>query len=208
MPGDPARSPAVVGVADHSGWANLVTVAGRDRRPVLVDRRRCELVGPDVPRQPYHAARGLSDAAATELVDQVSAAAAGGARDALASLVSDLAGEQVLAVVVRAPGGRPPPETVAGVLASHSAMHAAEGQLYRDALAGAAAELGLAAAVFERGAVDARAATRLGLSAAAVAALLAELGARCGPPWRAEHREAAAAALCELADHVDLSVDG
>jgi hypothetical protein len=195
-------------VADHSGWANLVTVAGHDRRPVLVDRRRCELVDPEVPRQPYHDARGLSDAAATVLVDQVSEAAAIGARDALTSVLSHLVREDVVAVVVRAPGGRQLPETVAGVLASHSAMHAAEGQLYRDALADAAADLGLALVAFERGGVDARAAARLGVPTAALAALLAELGAHWGPPWRAEHKEAAAAALCELADHVDLRVDG
>jgi hypothetical protein len=202
------RWPAVVGVADHSGWANLVTVAGHDRRPVLVDRRRCELVGPDVPRQPYHAAQGLSDEVATVLVDHVSTAAAHGARDALTSVLSDLDRDEVVAVVLRGPGGRPLPGTVAGVLASHSAMHAAEGQLYRDALAAAAADLGLEPAVFERRGVDARAAARRGVSAAALAALLTELGARCGPPWRVEHKEAAGAALCELADRVDLTLDG
>jgi hypothetical protein len=203
-----ARGPAVVGVADHSGWANLVTVAVRAGRPAVIDRRRCELVGPDVPRQPYHAAEDLDAAAGEQLVARVTEAAAAGADEALAALVSDLADDDVLAVAVRAPGGRPLPDTVAGVLASHSAMHAAEGQLYRDALAGAAARRGIALAAYERRGVEARAAAHLGLPEPDVASLVAALGRPLGPPWRSEHKEATAAALCELADHATLTVAG
>ena len=47
-------STAVVGVADHSGWAVCVTVAASRGLPVVVDRRRIELIEPDVPTQPYH----------------------------------------------------------------------------------------------------------------------------------------------------------
>jgi hypothetical protein len=197
-----AAEPAVVGVADHSGWANLVTVAAPGGRPVVVDRRRCELIGADLPRQPYHAAQGLSAVEAVTLVDRVRAGADLCARQALAGLVAELDDHRLVGVAVRAPGGRPLPGTVADVLASHSAMHAAEGQLYRDALAEAAAELAIAVATFERKALSARAEVQLGLSVAEVASLAAELGRPLGAPWRAEHKEAALAALCELADHV------
>lgn len=38
----------VVGIADHSGWANLVTIgAGPDGAPLVVDRRRYDIIGPD-----------------------------------------------------------------------------------------------------------------------------------------------------------------
>jgi hypothetical protein len=39
---EPASRPAVVGVADHRGWANLVTVAAGDdgSAPAVIDRRR------------------------------------------------------------------------------------------------------------------------------------------------------------------------
>jgi hypothetical protein len=201
-----AQRPAVVGVADHSGWANLVTLGVRDGRAAVVDRRRCELIGPDLPRQPYHAAEDLSAAEAEDVVARVTAAAAAGAEAALTAVVSDLVDHDVVAVALRAAGGQPLPDTVAGVLASHSAMHAAEGQLYRDALADAAAGLGIASSLYERRGVEARAAAHLGVSEAELASLVAELGRRLGPPWRAEHKEATAAALCELADHADVTV--
>lgn len=184
--------PAVVGVADHSGWANLVTVgAGPGGGPVLLDRRRCELVGPEVDRQPYHAAVGLDDAAAEALVAAVADAALAGAREVLAALAADLApGHRVAAVAVRlGGGGRPLPDTVAGVLASHSAMHAAEGELYREALADAAEALGIPTVHYRRGSAP----------AGAHAGTIAAMGREAGPPWRAEHKEAAAAALAELA---------
>ena len=200
------RQPAVVGVADHSGWANLVTIGADGGRPVVVDRRRCELVDPDVPRQPYHAAEGLPVDEAEALVARVTAAAAAGARAALASLVADLDGHAAVALTVRAAGGRPLPDTVAGVLASHTAMHGAEGRLYRDALADAAAERGLAVGSYARGTAGPQAAASLDLSPTALEALVADLGRPLGPPWRAEHREAATAALCELAARAELGV--
>jgi hypothetical protein len=46
---------AVLGVADHNGWAVCVTVAvSRGGVPVVVDRRRVELIEPGLPSQPYH----------------------------------------------------------------------------------------------------------------------------------------------------------
>jgi hypothetical protein len=203
-----AHQPAVVGVADHSGWANLVTVGTIDGRPVVVDRRRCELVGPAVPRQPYHAADGLAAADAEALVASVTEAARSGARSTLTALCADVDNDcRVVALTLRAARGRPLPDTVAGVLASHSAMHAAEGRLYRDALAAAASERGLALATYDRGTAIAVAATTLATTAEGIAATVTELGRALGPPWRAEHREATAAALCELAHHADLRLD-
>jgi hypothetical protein len=113
----------------------------------------------------------------------------------------------VVALTVRAARGRPLPNTVAGVLASHSAMHAAEGQLYRDALAAAASECGLALATYDRGTAVSAAVAALGTTPEGIAELITELGRALGPPWRAEHREATAAALCELARHSDLRLD-
>ena len=45
---------AVLGVADHNGWAVCVTVAVSRGLPVVVDRRRVGLIEPGVPSQPYH----------------------------------------------------------------------------------------------------------------------------------------------------------
>ena len=191
----------VVGVADHSGWANLVTLAlGPDGRPVLVDRRRCPLVDDEVPRQPYHAAAGLPAAEAEALVATVTAAAAAGAAAALATLAADLApGHRVAAISLRTTAGRPTPDRVAEVLASHSAMHAAEGELYREAWAAAAEAQGIEVTHHRRppkGAAGPDPATQ---------ATIRSLGQEAGPPWQADHREAAKAALKTLDD---LTADG
>jgi hypothetical protein len=45
---------AVLGVADHNGWAVCVTTAVSRGVPVVVDRRRVDLIEPGVPSQPYH----------------------------------------------------------------------------------------------------------------------------------------------------------
>lgn len=49
-----AAPSAVVGVADHNGWAVCVTVAASRGLPVVIDRRRIDLIEPGVPSQPYH----------------------------------------------------------------------------------------------------------------------------------------------------------
>lgn len=188
--------PAVVGVADHSGWANLVTLAlGPDGTPTLVDRRRCALVADDVPRQPYHAAAGLPPEEAESLVAEVTAAALAGATEAVATLVESLAPtHRVAAITIRTTGGRPTPDTVAEVLRSHSAMHAAEGDLYREAWARAADEAGIAVHHHRR---PPKGAAKPDPEADA---LVKALGQKAGPPWQADHREAAKAASRVLDD--------
>jgi hypothetical protein len=202
--------PAAVGVADHSGWADMVTVAAGDgSSPIVVDRRRCRLVDGGMPRQAYHAAAGLAEEEAQRLVARVTDAAQAGAGRALDALVADLAGAHaVVAVALRAGGGRPLPATVAAVLASHAAMHAAEGQIYRDAFAGAAGDRGMIVGVHPRGDAIGSAASRLGIAPDRLSALVAALGRPLGPPWRKEHRDAAAAALGELSDHTPLALGG
>src|SRR6266705_1940349 len=83
-----------------------------------------------------------------------------------------------VAVVV---GDHPVPEELAAVLASHALMHAAEGQLYRDALLDAATALGQRGIGMSRG----RLAERL---AGDLAGTVRALGAAAGPPWRKEHK--------------------
>lgn len=48
------RRPVAVGVAEHAGWAHLVSVAAADGMPAVVDRRRVKLIEAGVPTQPYH----------------------------------------------------------------------------------------------------------------------------------------------------------
>ena len=48
------RSLAVVGVSEHNGWAIFVCVSSEKGKPVVIDRRRVQLLDSGLPRQPYH----------------------------------------------------------------------------------------------------------------------------------------------------------
>jgi hypothetical protein len=92
------------------------------------------------------------------------------------------------------------PDTLAEVLRSQAYMIAADGALYRDALASAATELGLKVAFHARGSESDGAARVLGVDDGELGTFLAEAGRALGPPWRKEHRNAAAAAIAALGD--------
>ena len=83
-------------------------------------------------------------------------------------------------------------------------MIAADGDLYRDRLCAAAEELGIAAELIPRKEESECAAQALGVDIARLETLLREIGRGLGPPWRKEHRSAAAAAISVLAQHTRL----
>ena len=165
-------SAAAVAVAPGGGFAGRWAV---------------DLSAPGTPVQLFHAAAGLPAAEAERFVrvgvDAVGAVIAARLRD----LVDALGGEVMVAVIT---GDHPMPEDtpVARILAVHTLMHAAEGQLYRDALLDAAAAHGLPAFELQRG----RAEQRL---AADLAAAVARIGVAAGRPWRKEQKLATVAAL-------------
>ena len=82
MPGDKA----IIGVSDHNGWAVLVTVAGD---ATLLDRRRVELVGSDLPSMPHHhEGQTLPLKQALDLVERVRVSADRHAKLALDAVVA------------------------------------------------------------------------------------------------------------------------
>ena len=126
-------------------------------------------------------------------VERSAVAAAG---HELAGLVAELAaaGHRVRGVAV-AVGTTRVPQELATILGSHPLLHAAEGELYREALADAAEAAGLPVVRFvgRNVLVDAAAALER-----PIADTLAELGRGLGPPWAKDQKEAAAAALLAL----------
>lgn len=152
---------------------------------VLAGRWTVDLTAPEVPSQLFHAAAGLPPAQAEALVWTGVTAVGEVATDRLRELQAELGLVTVVGVVT---GDHPVPESVATILAAHTLMHAAEGQLYRDALLEAAAGCGLTGHGLPKG----RAAARLGGD---LADTVTALGAAAGPPWRKEHKLAAVAAL-------------
>lgn len=187
----------VIGAQDHYARAELVTLAWSDDAPALLDRRKVVLIDGDLPIAPYHHEAlelGLDDAA--ELVRRVRRSVDACARAALATLLeTHPAGKLVL------PASPYPrlPERLEDVLRSRPMTNAADGMLYREALAEAATALGLGVRRVPRKADPVTlAAEALGLDEAAVNAHVARFGREAGPPWRKDHKLAAAAAMWGL----------
>ena len=91
---------------------------------------------------------------------------------------------RTVAVVVKAVAV---PGNLAGILRSHAWMHAAEGVLYRQAVLAAATECGWPARAVEQSALP------------AAEQVLGALGRAAGRPWRRLEKDAARAALAQLA---------
>jgi hypothetical protein len=199
---------AVLGVADHSGWAVCVTVAARGGIPVVVDRRRVELVEPGVPSQPYHhQAVGMPLPAAEALVARVRESVLRTTAARLSEIRDELEPRcRIAAMTLRVPPLSYVPVTVAEAHASRPVMVRADSMMYHDAIRRAAERLGLVVSLHRRGEEAVCAADRLGVRLEDLEAFLLGAGERFGPPWRREHRLAAAAAMTALADRVRLSL--
>jgi hypothetical protein len=189
-----------IGLRAHTGWAVAVALAGPPEAPVVVDRRRLDLTHPEVPRQAFHVAADLDAGAAEELVARATRTAEDLASEAVRGLTGRLraAGHELAGAGVGLGSGRRL-GPLAQVLASHAAMHAAEGELYREVLVHALQACDLpVTGVPERDLWD-RAATVLRLPAAELRPRVAELGRPCGPPWAQDQKLAAVAAWLALA---------
>src|SRR5580693_4669998 len=111
-------APVVVGVADHTGWAALVCVSVRDGSPEVIDRRRVELIEPELPKHPYeHETAGMNAAEAERLVQEVRDSA----ERALSRLQSSLGtAREILSIALRT---APLPRFPGSVAEVHASWH-------------------------------------------------------------------------------------
>jgi len=179
----------------------LVAVAGSERALTVLDRRRIELApsaGTEA-LQPYHAAEGLPLAEAERLVKRCEDDAARLGRQALQRAVDDLraAGRDVVGCAVLLGSARPK-TTLAATLRSHALIHAAEGELFRDALVRAGELCRLPVTGVRERDLAPWAAARLDRSSEDLQRYLNELGRPLGPPWRQDQKTAALAAWLAL----------
>jgi hypothetical protein len=199
---------AVLGVADHGGWAVCVTVAANRGVPAIVDRRRIELIESGVPSQPYHHnAVGMPLPQAEKLVARVRESVMRRTLESLKQLRDDLQPPySIVAMTMRKPTLDYVPVTVAEAHASYSVMCRADGVMYHDALCTAARRLKIPLTLGDRGEEAVRAADRLGVSLKEMDDFLQTVGKSLGAPWQKEHRLAAAAAIGVLADRGRISL--
>ncbi len=175
-----SASPAVIGVADHAGWAVVVTVVDRS----LVDRRRIELVDEGLPNLPHHHdAQELPIDQGVELVEKVRASVVKCATREFAKLAREIS-HPVAGVALRA-YRQALPNTVAERIANYKAQCAADSIMYRDELARVAEEMGWFVHWY-----DAK-----NVVSEPLRTLIDRTGKSLGPPFTRDHRNAMAAAL-------------
>jgi hypothetical protein len=178
----------------------MVAVGGSERTPVVVARHRFELCGEHLPRAVYHVARDLDLSGAERLVREVETGAREAAEWQLQRVVAELeaGGYRVVGAGV-ASDARMLPTDILEILASHPLVHTAEGQLFREAIAGAAEQHSLPVTRFVQQDLYEQAAAQIGMSDESLRAQLTGLGRALGPPWQRDQKEAAAAAWLALA---------
>ena len=193
---------AALGFAPHSGWAVVVGVcaAGRQARIVVRDRVVMTAPGDLRAKHPYHAVEGLAIGEAAERLAAHAASAEAMAHEAVRPLAARLADEgyRLAGAGISDSAGRKG-IPLGSVLASHALVHAAEGDHFRGALAGAATRCGLPVVRVPARELDSRAARADGRPIAALRALLDSAGRPLGPPWGADQKAAALLAWLVLA---------
>jgi hypothetical protein len=190
-----------LGFRAHSGWATMVAAGGPRAEPGVLRRLRVELAA-DYPgsRQPFHAAEGRELKKAAALIQRSTEAARTLAsrafREAIAGLQRE--GHEVVACGLLLAAGRPLP-ALPQILASHALIHAADGELFREALVHASRGCGLeVTAVKERELMD-RAAAALRVPAPELKSRVDAMGRPLGPPWRQDEKLATLVAWLSLA---------
>ena len=200
--------PVVVGVADHTGWANLVSVAAPDGRPIVVDRRRVPLIEKGVPSQPYeHDTQALPAEESEQLLRRVKRSVAARTRLAFEYLAADLSPRyRVSSIAIRHPPLKRLPATVAEVHASYYTQCRADGMLYHLAICDAIRQRRWKVHFHHRGEELANAAEALGVTIDDAERFVDGLKKTLKPPWTAEYRHAFAAAVAALKAHATVSL--
>ena len=185
-----------LGIAHHLGWAVAVTATADHE---VADRRRIELIGPDLPAAPIHHEGGphqlhrraepLDDDALATLVAEVRASVVRAAAAGLDQLTAALP-EEIVSISLRAWPLDFPQDIAAQRRVPYESR--ADSVMYREVLAEQGRTRGWEIHLYDDKAVEAEAAHRLGERADDV---LRGPRARLGPPWSKDHRMALAATV-------------
>lgn len=192
---------AAVGFRVHSGWTSLVAVAVEKEKPIVLARQRPHLVSTFsyTFRQPYHTAARMNVEEAERFLEGLRDEARRLAAAALKSTRADVAqqGYQLTRAALLTASGRPLPE-LAGILTSHSLIHSADGEFFREAILHGGAQCRLAVATTKDRELLAVASSKLHRKPAALLKLLTALGKPLGGPWTQDEKFATLAAWLEL----------
>jgi len=194
--------PAALGFRVHSGWTALIALAIENNQPIVLSRQRPHLVATFsyTFRQPYHTAEKMDLTEAQTFLDQQRDESRVLALAALRSAQTEVAqqGYKLTRAALLLASGRPLPE-LSKILASHSIIHTADGEFFREALLHACAQAHLAVATIKDRELQATAATTLRRKPSALTRFVNDLGKPLGSPWTQDEKFATLAAWLALA---------
>jgi hypothetical protein len=195
--------PSALGLRAHSGWAVLVVAAGTLKSPVLLQRRRIQLADPAIPGsvQPYHAARSMQLPDAAKYLDQCANSCRRLGRQAIQTAVDELIADDyhVAGACILLGSGRSNND-LAAILASHPAIHTAEGEFFRNALRSACVDCSVIVSTVKERDLFHHAAASFHLSPETIASRFKSIGKTIGPPWTQDEKLGALAAWLLLAN--------
>lgn len=195
--GLPVLTRAALGFRAHSGWAAMVVVAGSLSDPIVLHRGRIELVDSAAPRswQPYHAAAEMELSRAEAFLDRCANVANSMAAASLRSTLAELRDEgyEIAGCGLLLASGRPLGD-LAKTLASHPAIHTAEGEFFRNAVKLGAESCGLPVAGIKEKDLLSGGAAGFGISEDELIRRISAVGKSIGPPWRLDEKYCALAA--------------
>lgn len=193
---------AAVGFRVHSGWAAAVVVCGPVEAPVVLERRKIQLVKifSYAFRQPYHTAKAMTPPDGAKFIRSVQADGKRLGMAALRSLQADVdaVGFKIARAALLLASGRTLPE-LEKILASHALIHTADGELFRESLRAACSGCKLPMKAMREKELFTEASRKLGVPAAQLKRRIAGLGKSLGPPWTEDEKLATLAAWLTLA---------
>lgn len=189
---------AAFGIRVHSGWAVLVCVSGDPAIPELVDRRRIVIIDSMMQgaKQPYHFAENLGLEEAERHLQKCAAVSLRLAVQAIREMLDGVSARKyrVLGCAMLLASGRALP-SLQNILASHSLVHAAEGEFFRKVVREASERCGIPVVGFRERELDERANATFGNRARSLRQHISELRKVVGSPWTQDEKTAALAAL-------------
>jgi hypothetical protein len=193
---------AAIGIRAHSGWGALVVVSGSPATVDVIDRKRIAVTDPNIAgaNQPYHFAQGQRLPEAERYLADCAAASERLALEALGEIVKELQRREYVAVscAILLASGRSLP-SLSQILASHSLIHAAEGEFFRRAFWKASERLKIQVTGIRERELDGRAEAVFGSRTIRLRREIGAQGASLGPPWTTDQKTASLAALLVLA---------
>jgi hypothetical protein len=192
---------AAIGVSVHSGWGAVVAIAGERGMEEILLRRRVVIIDSKIAgsAQPYHYVAKMDISAADKHLTRRASVSEQLAFKSLTQLSTELAQINFVpkAAVILLSSARPLPDLKA-TLASHSLIHTAEGEFFRQAFRSAFNKLKIPVTGIRTRDLNDSAVQAFGKAAPAMQKRIDGMGRTIGPPWTKDEKTAALAAAIVL----------